>query len=99
MLHALEQFFLCRHTIAQTCFRPYLRAVLCSEVYQGGKSASKFRLVRHGSSVIRLITTALYVDEVPCNVKVGQGTHRLKHHQVFSIANIQDEAQRGKQGV
>ena len=32
-------------------------------------------------------------------VKVGQDTDRLKHHQVFSIANIQDEAQRRKQGV
>ena len=32
-------------------------------------------------------------------VKVEQGTHRLEHHQVFSIANIQDKTQRGKQGV
>ena len=33
------------------------------------------------------------------SVKVGQDTDRLKHHQVFSIANIQDETQRRKQGV
>ena len=32
-------------------------------------------------------------------VKVEQDTDRLKHHQVFSIANIQDKAQRRKQGV
>ena len=33
------------------------------------------------------------------SVKVGQDTDRLEHHQVFSIANIQDKAQRRKQGV
>ena len=32
-------------------------------------------------------------------VKIEQDTDKLKHHQVFSIANIQDEAQRRKQGV
>ena len=35
----------------------------------------------------------------PHVVKVEQDTDRLKHHQVFSIANIQDEAQRRKQGT
>ena len=33
------------------------------------------------------------------HVKIEQDTDKLKHHQVFSIANIQDEAQRRKQDV
>ena len=33
------------------------------------------------------------------SVKVEPDTDRLKHHRVFSIANIQDKAQRRKQGV
>ena len=32
-------------------------------------------------------------------VKIRQDTDRLKHHQVFSIANIQDKAWRRKQDV
>ena len=38
------------------------------------------------------------MSECVC-VKIEQDTDRLKHHQVFSIANIQDEAQRRKQDV
>ena len=44
---------------------------------------------------------AWWFDELKSqsDVKVEQDTDRLKHHQVFSIANIQDKARKRKQGV
>ena len=51
------------------------------------------------SKSILIVKEKDHVCEVCVLVKIEQDTDRLKHHQVFSIANIQDKAWRRKQGV